>query len=129
MNSPIRNLQDLDARKALLRSRMRAVEEEMRSSALRTRAALSAYVEQKMEIPNQVSRFLQDDVQQSVGVTLLRFLLQAAGVQQRWSKVALLLAPIAFSYARKRWEQIRQKKRGAAPGGAAVSEEALTLPH
>lgn len=109
--SNIRNLRDLAAEKSLLRAKMRIVEEELLSSALRTRHTLEAYVEEKMEIPNQIGQFLKQDAQQSMGTALLRTLMQAVGVNQRWSNALVLLAPAAALYVRKRWQQWRQRKK------------------
>lgn len=121
----IRNLRDLAAEKALLRAKMRVAEEELLASALRTRNTLEAYVAEKMEIPNQIGQFLKQDAQQSVGTTLLRTLLQTVGVNARWSNVLLLLAPAATAFARKRWQEWRQRRKNAPANGG----ETLISPH
>jgi len=107
------------------------VEEELLASALRTRDALAAYVEGKMDIPNQIGQLLKDDAEQSVGTTLLRTLIQAMGVNRRWSNVLLVLAPVAVSYARKKWMELRRAKRRERPAASATAapSDSLTSPH
>ncbi len=129
MTRPIHNLQDLAAEKALLRARMRVVEDELLASALRTREAVEAYVEEKMEIPNQIGQFLRQDAEQSLGTGLLRTLMQALGVNRRWSNILLLLAPVAANYARKKWSQLRQRKLKPKEQLPALAEEQLTSSH
>ncbi len=121
----IHNLSDLAAEKALLRAKMRIAEEELLASALRTRNTLEAYVAEKMEIPNQIGQFLKQDAQQSVSTTLLRTLMRSVGVHGRWSNLLVLLAPVAATYARKKWQQWRQRKKNASANGG----DTLISPH
>ncbi len=131
MRRNIHSLKDLSFEKALLRARMRTVEDELLASALRTRDALEAYIEGKMDIPNQIGKLLKDDAEQSLGTTLLRTLIQAIGVNRRWGNVLLVLAPVAISYARKKWTELRQAKRRetSTVSVRTVPSGNLTSPH
>jgi len=131
MTRPIRNLRELNAEKARLSARIRTAEEELLASVARTRAALESYVEQKMEIPRQIGQMFQEEAQQSTATTILRGLIQAAGVSRRWSNILVALAPIVATYARRKWQQFRlRRQKIAAPTEASCTTDpgAVTSP-
>ncbi len=124
MTQTIRNLHELNAEKARLRARIRTTEEELLASVARTRSALESYVEQKMEIPRQIGQMFQEEAQQSTAMTILRGLIQAAGVSRRWSNILLALTPIVATYARREWQRFRMRRQKiAAPAEAPSATE------
>lgn len=110
MLSKINNLEELLAEKARLLAQIEIVQEELNASANRTRDEVRMLLEDKLSLPKQIGQLFQGGAQQVAGSTAVSALSRAAGMSSWWSGVLSMLAPVLMNFARRKFQERKERK-------------------
>lgn len=128
MNRKINNLEELLQEKARVQAQLKIVQDEMKTSAQRTRQEFRLLVEEKFSLSKQLGQLFQGSAKPGVGTTALQAVGQVAGRGTWWGGIAATLLPMVVDFIRRQVARRKERKaaKPALESGPAASAPAKT---
>lgn len=125
MNRKINNLEELLQEKARVQAQLKIVQEELKTSAQRTRQEFRVLVEEKFSLSKQLGQLFQSTAKPGMGTTALQAVGQVAGRGTWWGGIAATLLPMVVDFIRR---QVTRRKERKAAKPALESGPAASAP-
>jgi len=113
MLSKINSLDELLAEKARLKAQIQLAHDELTISTRRTRAVFKNFLEDKLNIPEQLFRLFQGGGNGSRQGSVIGAIGQVAGLSAWWSGLLATIVPIVFNFVRGKISQRKERKQEA----------------